>query len=342
MKSRRISIVLDRDYSDFVSLQQERFIDELSDIAGAERESLRNVRVRKACVLFTADMDEAAARRLELLFRKHKDGTLDEPEKKEIAAFFSKYNFTFCKTVPAPAAGRPPGPPTTAPRHIVFFVHGLTGDKASFGKLPEFIQDECDCVAVNYEYPSKRFSKSPSIFFIANNLDNFIRNEIRSQHERVALVGHSMGGVILRDMLGRQIFQEKPLDAHVKMATFIASPLNGAWIAKFAKHLPGVEKNQIKDLDPSSPYLTDVTNRWFNWRNKRGGREIKIHSIYGDADNIVDPAVAAGDDPHAIAILGGTHTDIAKPKQKDDEIVKTLRRLIEEAGLGRGGCSQLS
>ncbi|WP_148235208.1 esterase/lipase family protein [Parvularcula bermudensis] len=328
--TRRISITLhgDRNYFEHFKYNLlDTFIDELAEILGAEPDTITNIKVSYGCVLIEADIDDAAAARLIELVNKFKNEQFDAREVAEFAEFFSKYDFKYCTSKKKDQGGR-----KVSKGNLAIFVHGLTGSSGSFGNMPTYIAQKVDCETMLYEYPSKRLRKSEPIFYVSRNLDNFIRNN-KGGYSKIILIGHSMGGVILRDLLGQQLQRQVPLDSDIGLACFIASPLNGAWLAKLGKKLPSGVQSQVADLDPNSPYLTHVINQWNAWR-KKGGSVVRVRSLYSQNDTIVDTASAVGDDPEAVPIQNVDHVSIVKPKSPNDEIVETLSRFISEVNIG--------
>ncbi|MEL7254072.1 MAG: hypothetical protein AAGL23_07845 [Pseudomonadota bacterium] len=219
----------------------------------------------------------------------------------------------------------------------IFFVHGWTGGDATFGLLPEFVENITGCSTSPYSYPSGVFQESSRIPYISRNFDNHISEELEADPCEFGIVCHSMGGVITRGMISSSSWERNEFSHLLRMVTFIASPQIGTWLARFARHIPGSVFRQSQDLDPSSPILSEITMNWNLWLDERCAFRSNVRSILSDADQIAPPASATGSDGRPIVVLGLTHKNIVKPKKSDDQIVKSVCRLIRKSGLADNG-----
>ncbi len=153
-------------------------------------------------------------------------------------------------------------------KNSVMFIHGWRGDKNSFGSLPTYISKNSNIVPLVYSYPTGFWKKSPSLEFVSRDLENWVLNNTISTKRKVALIGHSMGGLVIRRMLANQNVREKPLNPKVKQVTFIASPFSGVTWAKFGTYVPMIRKNQISDLKSDSGFLINLKDSWSAWTNQ--------------------------------------------------------------------------
>jgi hypothetical protein len=211
----------------------------------------------------------------------------------------------------------------------LLFVHGWRGDKDSFGDMPSMLSDLVGCNSLVYEYPTGIWEQSPSIQYVARNLDNWIRNHF--EDSRLAIICHSMGGIVVRKLIVSQLWRSSPIDTYVKQITFVASPHSGVPLAKLGKYVPSIQKAQIHDLSTKSSFLVDLNGQWSSWSRTNVPNNCVTRSIYGTDDDVVDPTLALGDDPDAIPILNAGHINIVKPESADSEIVVTINRLLSES-----------
>ena len=218
-------------------------------------------------------------------------------------------------------------------RKSVYLVHGWRGGKDSFGELPYFIKCETGLDVKVFSYKTSTVGKNPSISFIARNFDNWIRNNTMSGIRNIALVGHSMGGLVIRKMIAAQLYRDNPIDEIVRQITFIASPLGGAWLAKAFNFVKNIAPYQAVEMDPASSAMSDIVSEWNAWKKYRRSDIIPIRSILGTEDKYVDAASAIGDDDNPVIILGADHKSIVTPQSASDEVVQTLIRFFREAGL---------
>lgn len=326
-----LKIRMDLDYHSFDNHKKQEFLEELSRLAGVPVDQFFSVNFRRGCVIFEAKLDKEAVIRLVELFVRR--GELDPSgEMAEFEDFVQKYSvlkitddvsyrihiFTKRKS---------------EDRHVVF-VHGWRGDKNSFGKMPEFIADSTGCESLVYTYPSGLWEGSPSINYVARNLDHWIRN--RTNGGKLAIVAHSMGGLVARKLIVSQAWRGNPLDEGVSQLTLIASPNNGVPLAKLANNVPSLEKAQLRELEPDSPFLVDLNQQWARWSQLNVPTRCHVRCIYGTADKVVSTANASSLDSDAVPMLNADHRGIVKVKLPDDEIVITLARLLREAGIAYG------
>jgi len=322
----KVKIRMNRSFDEFIgSGRKNEFLDDLSFITGVPADEIYNVVFRNSCVIFEGEMDkEAVQHLLEMYNIRNSD---DENEDLDnLKKFILKHSiveitddFTIRITIKTndKSSGK------------LIFIHGWRGDKDSFGNMPEMLSDLTGCNSLVYEYPTGIWEKSPAIQYVSRNLDNWIRNY--ASNAKLAIICHSMGGIVTRKFVVSQSYRANPLDKQVKQITFIASPHSGVSLAKLGKHIPTIQKAQISDLSPESSFLVELNEQWLAWCNANVPANCITRSIYGTSDDVVDKAFAIGNDPEAIPILNANHVNIVKPENKKSEIVITLHRLIKES-----------
>jgi len=331
----RLKIKMNLDYDEFFSSEaNDEFIRLLSINSGCEISNISSVVFKRGCVIFFGELEAQSAKTIYELFHTLK-ALGDEQTPLELVPlrdFVDRFeivevkiekitNVTITRKI------------SEDDQNAVLFVHGWNGKETSFGQLPEFIRDATGLVPLVYKYPTGFRGKLPELHFIAENLDNWVRNNMMSDKRRISFVGHSMGGLVIRKMLAGQLFRNQPIHDRLNGVNFVASPYNGVWLASVAKRIFLLNDSQLKDLSPESPLLVELNARWQVWRRENPDIARYIRSIYGVGDKVVAPAIAAADDPEAIPILDAGHVSIVKPQECKDEIVLTLTRLLKECGL---------
>jgi pimeloyl-ACP methyl ester carboxylesterase len=325
-----IRIVMDRRFEEFGPAEKARFLKELADISGCPVSDFTAVRFLKGCVIFEGEFDREAIARLIEYFRNVKLGK-HTPELELFAQFVANNNITVVDsefTVQVHVIKRERQQPSRD-REIIF-VHGWSGDKDSFGKLPSYISAKYGCNCPIYRYPTDWFTHSPSVLLIARNLDNWIRNNANAKE--LAIIAHSFGGLIARQFLVTQKSRDIPLDRKVKLVTFIASPHDGTQFANLAKEIPFLRSDQLRELSPNSPVLLALNEEWSRWVRSHVPHRCLQRTILGTADSVVSLASAQGSDPETTVLLGFGHKDIVRPEAEDAEIVQTIDRFLREAG----------
>jgi pimeloyl-ACP methyl ester carboxylesterase len=327
---KRIIIRLRHDISQS-SHQREAFLGELSLLAGVPLDEIHQQDLRSGCTLFDGVLETPAVERLVEYFDKIKAGLpVDSPEAQMLSAFVDRWSVEVLTDDSWTKGVRATLPPSTITGSVIVLVHGWGGDReTTFGDLPKYLHQRPGVPVLVYEYPSDWFKKSPSVVFVARNLDNWIRNRIAGC--RVGLVAHSLGGLVTRYLAVIQESRDHPLD--IRQITLVASPTEGAVLATIAKHVPLLDKTQIQELHSNSPFLVDLNDRWVRWRKHFVPSPCHLGTIYGLDDKVVDYASAIGLDPEAAPIFGAGHMDIVKPPSIDHEVVLTISRFVQESGL---------
>jgi hypothetical protein len=307
----------------------EQFLDELARVAGVYKEEITDLNIRKGCTIVEGYMNRAAIERLYEFFEYLEKNEADTEELMELQSIIRQFNIETLIDDPASNEASKFVPPHNN-KKVFVLVHGWGGDKeATFGSLPEYLNGELDIDIATYPYPSGWLKKSPSIAFIARNLDNWIRNNC--QNCEVGILGHSLGGLVTRYLAVIQKHRRTSLP--IKLITLAASPTNGAHLANLASKIPSFSSSQIEELRPNSGFLVDLNERWSVWCNEKIPRSCLLATMYALNDKMVSYTSAIGGDPEAVPIYDEDHTSIVKPQSKDSEVVLTIARYARDAGL---------
>jgi pimeloyl-ACP methyl ester carboxylesterase len=123
----------------------------------------------------------------------------------------------------------------------VLFVHGVAADSSEFGPLVETLAGQADGFEA-YEYRTGR----P----IAELIEGLLRHvrELCRRYERVMVVGHSLGGLLLRAVL-----QHEAAPVGVVALATICAPLNGTAVSRFAPTAV------LRGLTPDSPLIRHLS-----------------------------------------------------------------------------------
>ena len=319
----RFKIKMERSFAEFDLDQKNRYLDDLSRIAGCTREVIEAHQVFiRGCVVHEFEIPAVVATRLVELLGKAQRGELDESALADIAAFMKQHNvveFKEYKVVTIQVQDE-------RPRKAVIFVHGWRGDDESFGRMPEWIETQTGWKSAVFSYPTGMWTHSPSISLVSAAFDNWVRDNFPDA--AIAIVAHSMGGVVVRHTLTEQSLRMKPLDT--RLLVLCASPETGAAIASLATQLPTVRKDQLRELDQDSTFLLSLNKWWDRWVQLNVPAVCRVRSLVGTADKVVSLNSARGTDTDPIPVLGAGHMDIVKPKAADGSVVTTIARLVRE------------
>lgn len=330
MIKRTLRIRMDRSFSKFSSSDREEFLSDLSNISGCPVEEIEHVKFSSGCVIFDGELDGEAIARLIEYFEKKNSLADDVPSQIQgFVAFCKKWSVDSLHSylrVKIEAEKKEP----EKQKDSVIFIHGWRGDEDSFGKMPAYISERTECLTGVYSYPTGIWEKSPSIDMIARNFDNWVRNNVSSQ--RIAIVAHSMGGLVARRFVSLQFERSDRIDNLIRLFVFIASPHNGAVLANIGRHVPTFRKIQLNDLSTDSSFLFSLNADWNKWVLSKYSKESSIRCIVGANDKVVPINSAIGLDPNPIPILEAGHIDIVKPEDENSEVVITASRLLQESG----------
>lgn len=344
----RVEFVFDLNYEYFSgSATERRILKAVAIASGASLDDLQVTSIQRGCVKIVIEMDRYAAEKLLNAIEAYRlrdvegyEGLFANLAADQISAVSTIVDDMKLMFPPEAEETSSDVQISTAKKiadepkkNLIFFVHGWLGGETSFGNLPVYLAQLTGCRCESFIYPTGFLEHSHSMSYIARSLDNWIRNELHGNDAQFAIISHSMGGVIVRDFLGGQVISHRPLDDRIRQATFIASPQTGAWLGKVAGLLPSTAAAQVAELSPNSRYLGTTNATWNSWVSRRIHLAGNVRSIFSPTDEVVDHVSAMGADPEAVPILDANHTSIIKPKTENDEIVRTLARFIDEAGL---------
>lgn len=325
-RSATLRVVMEIDFSEFLASRKQEFIADLAEVLGCPDQDLNTTTFRPGCVVSESRLGEGAIRLLLELIEVNAEGTLTSASP-EVRAFLAKYNI---KNINADLSTDLQIVVQQRPKQQLVFVHGWRSDSQTFGKLPDYLNEMFDSHVEPFAYPTSAFGHSPSIFHLARGLENHIRTHVSA--ERVGIIAHSMGGLIVRKLLVMQRDRKAPLDEAIRQATFVASPQLGSDLAKILKRVPGFSSEQLNELSPNSGFVIELHEQWQNWKDRKTPVVCEVRCVYGTNDDVVPAADASADDREAVPILGANHSNIVKPTSEKAEIVMTLARFLREAG----------
>lgn len=314
--------------------QRQELIYRLARISGCEPHKISIVAITPGCVNLTLRLGKREADEIFAALSGEGEATLNMTADQFVDAVEIRKAYDIASIRKAIPKGRNKMISAEKPGKI-FFIHGWTGDDATFGDLPEYVEKFTGCSTSPYKYPSEFFQGASRIPNVARNFDNSISEALEDDPCDFGIICHSMGGVVTRAMLSSPSWSRNDFSHLLRMVTFIASPQIGTWLARFARYIPGSVFRQAQDLDPSSPILSEITMNWNLWLEDGCTFRSNVRSILSDADQVAPPASATGSDGTPVVLLGLTHKDIVKPKSPDDQIVKSVCRHIRKSGLAK-------
>jgi len=217
------------------------------------------------------------------------------------------------------AAPQSPTPPPMKPRVIVF-VHGLHGNRESWRAAngaywpdmvradPRFAFSDVEVA----EYPTPPSNGKMSSTQLADVLWNRLQQDHVWQHREVVFIAHSLGGILVEEMLLRH-----PTDAaKVKFIVSYGTPHEGSSIARMAS---------IYDRDPLLNDLSDASDNTFlsqlenDWRAHDSVNGIHRFCAFETEDTKPDNAFGRYLKTHArvVSYFSATYgCDVTTPPQE--------------------------
>lgn len=228
-------------------------------------------------------------------------------------------------------------PPSTRPGardRVIVFVHGLHGDRTSWRAAngaywpdlvrtdPHFAYSDVDVA----EYPSPASGGKMSSIQLADMLWNRLRADHVWDHREVVFIAHSLGGILVEEMLLRHP-QEA---AKVKFIVSYGTPHEGSTVARVAS---------FYDRDPLLSDLSDASDNAFlthleeSWRGTNSVNGIHRFCAYEGKDTTPEDGFARYLKPHTrvVSYFSATYgCDVTTPPQAiaEDHIhmIKPLNR----------------
>lgn len=225
------------------------------------------------------------------------------------------------------------------------FVHGLTGHfRGTWERFPDLVVEDpalSHCEVVCWGYPSRLSSswarvpylgrRLPDLVQVANALATDLKNPaITSAGNDLALVGHSMGGLVLLQYLLTCAANPAEHDRlrRIRQVLLYASPTEGAQIPKLLRR----QNLQLRDLDGQSKFVQRILDSWRNVFGEQGSEANlapPVTAVVGLEDGTVEEASAKAfwSDVETAA---GDHREVVKPATAEHSSFQVLRdRLLK-------------
>ena len=228
----------------------------------------------------------------------------------------------------------------------VVFVHGIFGTRdatwmnhdASFPALlesdPEF-HNEIDVFI--YEYFTPKFGNANSIVGLADQFRGSLDDHrVFEDHQRVVIVSHSMGGLVVRQFL----LTKRERLGKVPMLYFYATPTNGSELTIAARKISS--NPQLRGMLPleGNELLQAIQSGWLGWD---AAKKLPSFCAYETLPTLgvmvvsMDSATALCNED--LDPITANHIDIVKPKDRDDprytRLTHALRTVLtSQSGAG--------
>jgi pimeloyl-ACP methyl ester carboxylesterase len=205
--------------------------------------------------------------------------------------------------------------------HAIVFVHGLSGGPAKtwspllqlLGADHTFDRVTLDC----YAYPTRLLSipflaPPPGLNELVEGLHTFLHDRY-GHYERIDLVAHSLGGVVVRTFLVAELRNGSPLP--IRKVGLIAVPNAGSSLASIASKV-SVRHQQLKALCKNSEAVRATDDAW---RECRANENYDVGYIIGGQDRCVARDSACLDEGTTpMVLINADHRNIVVPSDHSD------------------------
>lgn len=230
----------------------------------------------------------------------------------------------------------------------VVFVHGLGGDGHETWHpdqqpdkfWPKWIGEkerELGVWSVHYDASPARWGQTMPLSDRAGNILNRLDNRDIGTERSVIFVAHSLGGLVVKEMLHQAVELNNPrwkkIARNTKGIAFLATPHAGSGLADFMEALfRSLTSESIRDLEASAVMLRQL-NQWYRgYAPKNGIATLVLFEKYKLRGTLIvneasaDPGI---NDVIPIAV-DANHVTICKPPSEKNDVFISVLRFIRE------------
>lgn len=228
----------------------------------------------------------------------------------------------------------------------VVFVHGLTGDpldtwtdESGSDHWPVWLCRDLDSVSVyTLGYPAGLFKKwakkEMDMFERAGNVLEVLAGRGLGQRPLV-FVAHSLGGLLTKLVLRKSCEAAdedwRRVSESTKLVIFLATPHNGAGLAKALNLLPGTSKH-VDFLANEEGFLEDLNEHYRGFAHSRDDLGTAVYYEKHATNSTVvvsrrsaDPGVGGAQ----LVPVDKNHVNICKPVDKEDVVYLGVKRRVQ-------------
>lgn len=238
-------------------------------------------------------------------------------------------------TMPEPEHRLVAGAAERTPDNLIIFLHGWRGDDTTWKRFPELVkQDEAiDADVWSIHYPTYMMRRSARISDLADGLEDKINAKgFHQRYKKIAIIAHSMGGLIGRKMVLLASLSEGHPRAFGPLIE-IATPHLGAALASLADTLH-ISQELTEEMAKDSSFLTTLRKDWERLGNRPGVRP-DTYCFTSPHDNVVTTESAIFQCDSSVTYPQWGHQDMAKPENaEDDRYVLPISKIRKHFGAG--------
>lgn len=211
----------------------------------------------------------------------------------------------------------------------VVFIHGFSGEAhQTFGMLPAFLAGDMSLTSWDihcFGYPTSLFpditgvwTADPDLSVLSGYLASVLAGGRYKQYSELALVAHSMGGLIVQ-----RAVLDSTLVQRVSHILLFGTPSNGLQKAGLAR----IFKRQVRDMVAGSPFITQLRQDW----NSKYPTQLPFifRAVAGIRDEFVpvSSSVEVFNQDYR-GYVSGNHLEMVKPNTSEEDIIYVIREAL--------------
>ena len=210
---------------------------------------------------------------------------------------------------------------------VILLIHGFSGEShATFGMLPAFLAGDPGLAEWDifcFGYPSKLapditgiWSSDPDLITLSGYLASKLADGSFDQYSEIALIAHSMGGLIVQRALLDGGFIDK-----VKHVLLFGTPSNGLNKARLLQ----LFKKQTRDMSAGGAFISQLR---LDWNNRFSSHlPFSFSVVAGLRDEFVptSSSVEIFDSKYR-RYVQGNHLEMVKPRSLADDVTLLVKK----------------
>ncbi|KUL23732.1 esterase/lipase family protein [Streptomyces regalis] len=222
----------------------------------------------------------------------------------------------------------------------VVLIHGFISSSAVWSDFERLIDGDADlgfvsALPFDYASPKLRLNplrRIPDVDDIADSLQGYLSVEA-AEYERLVLVSHSQGGLVVQRYLARMLGRGRGLDlARIKGIVMFACPNDGSELLLSVRRPWSSRNPQLRGLQPLSSDVKDAQSRVISQivhatELTPSSCPIPIAVYAGESDDIVRRPSAQSTFPDA-GVIPGDHFTIVMPDSPAHRSYTTLKHRL--------------
>ncbi|RLD29121.1 MAG: hypothetical protein DRI70_02700 [Bacteroidetes bacterium] len=218
--------------------------------------------------------------------------------------------------------------------NLLLFVHGFSGQASeTFGDIPDYLMNEkamdgWDLLPLGYTQnvqPDKGKNVWASVGDISRIAD-YLRSSIEhrfTKYDRIAIVAHSLGGLVVQDALVHLDENQLKRISHVLL---FATPSNGI----SAKGLKGLYNCNITELNEDGSYIRSLRKDWKEQFSE--GTPFKLRVISATNDEFISIESVFDSFPKKNRVtIEGNHYSLVQPKSKESDSFELIMNTLSNS-----------